>query len=107
MKMSTQMKLTLLSGFTTLALALPAFAGKKNEEHIKLSNCPAAVQQTIKDNSGGGKVKEVEKETKQDGTVVYEADVKKSDGTKIEIKVAEDGKLIKVGNADEDDDDKD
>ena len=48
---------------------------------------------------GGGKVEEIEKETKsKDGKTitVYEAEVKKPDGKKVEIKVGEDGKLIEL-----------
>lgn len=106
MKMSIQLKTTFLCGGVALALLVPALAGEKNKDHIKLADCPAAVQQTIKDNAGGGEVKEVEKTTKKDGTVVYEADAKKSDGKKVEIKVAADGKLIKVSDAEEEDDEK-
>ena len=106
MKMLTQMKVGLVAGTVALALALPALAegkeGKKKED-IKLADCPAAVQQTIKDNAGGGEVVEVEKSTKKDGTVVYEAEVKKADGTKVDIEVAADGKLIEAEAEDEGD----
>ena len=59
------------------------------------------VQKTITENAGGGKIEEIEKDTEtKDGKsiTVYEAKVKNSDGKKIEIKVGEDGKLIKVEN---------
>jgi len=115
MKMLTRVKVGLVAGTVVLVLALPALAegkegkeGKKKEE-IKLADCPAAVQQTIKDNAGGGEILEVEKATKKDGTVVYEAEVKKADGKKVDIKVAADGKLIEVeadDEADHHDDDK-
>jgi hypothetical protein len=62
------------------AAALPAFADGK-EEKVKLSDCPEAVQKTIKENANGGKIVEIEKETSKDGTVTYEAEVKKTDGT--------------------------
>jgi hypothetical protein len=88
-----------------LAAALPAFADGK-EEKIKLGDCPEAVQKTINDNANGGKIVEIEKETKKDGTVVYEAEVKKADGTEIEIVVAADGKLIEI-EVEDDEDDKD
>jgi hypothetical protein len=104
MKMLAWMKVWLVAAAVMLAQALPVSA---KEEKVKLSDCPAAVQKTIKENANGGKILEVEKETKKDGTVVYEAEVKKSDGKKIEIEVAEDGKLIGVEDEeDEDDDDK-
>jgi len=108
MKTFTQIKIGLVAAAVALALALPAVAGekegKKKEQEIKLGDCPAAVQQTIKDNAGGGEILEVEKATQKDGSVVYEAEVKKTDGKKIEVKVAADGKLLKVKDADEDDD---
>ena len=46
-----------------------------------------------------GEIKELERETKTKNgkpITVYEAEVKESDGKKIEIKVREDGKLIKA-----------
>ena len=105
MKMLTQMKVGLVAGTVVLALALPALAegkeGKKKEE-IKLTDCPAAVQQTVKDNAGGGEILEVEKSAKK-GAVVYEAEVKKADGKKIDIKVAADGKLMEVEAAEDGD----
>ena len=85
------------------ALALPAFADGK-EEKVKLEDCPEAVQKTIKENANGGKIVEIEKETNKDGTVTYEAEVKKTDGTEIEIEVAADGKLIKIETEDDEDD---
>ena len=109
MKMLTRVKVGLVAGTVVLVLALPALAegkegkeGKKKEE-IKLADCPAAVQQTIKDNAGGGEILEVEKATKKDGTVVYEVEVKKADGKKVDIEVAADGKLIEVEADDEGD----
>jgi uncharacterized membrane protein YkoI len=103
--MFAQIKVGLVAATVALALALPAHAeGKKKKEEVKLADCPAAVQQTIKDNAGGGEILEVEKATKKDGTVVYEAEVKKADGKKVEVKVAADGKLLKVEDAEEDND---
>ncbi len=59
---------------------------------VKLSDCPAAVQETLKREANGTDFDAVDKETK-DGKVVYEADVK-IDGKTYEIRVAEDGILI-------------
>lgn len=83
-----------------MAFAASSFAGEK-EEKIQWSSVPAVVQKTITENAGDGKVEEIEKETKTKhgkSVTVYEAKVKKSDGKKVEIKVGEDGKLIKVEN---------
>jgi hypothetical protein len=93
-----------------LAAGLSVFADGK-EEKIKLGDCPQAVQKTINDNANGGKIVEIEKETNKEGIVTYEAEVKKADGTVIEIEVAADGKLIEIETEDDeddgDDDDKD
>ena len=88
---------------TAFAVALTAFADGK-EEKVKLADCPEAVQKTINDNLSGGTIVEIEKETNKDGTVTYEAEVKKADGTEIEIEVAADGKLIKIETEDDEDD---
>lgn len=81
-----------------MVFAASSFASEK-EEKVEWASVPAVVQKTITENLGGGKVEEIEKGTKtKDGqsVTVYEAKVKKSDGKKIEIKVGEDGKLIKM-----------
>jgi uncharacterized membrane protein YkoI len=108
--MLKHLRLGLAAAAVVLALALPAFAngdeGKENEQKVKLSDCPAAVQKTIKDNADGGEILEIVKETEEDATI-YEAEVKKTDGTKTEIKVAGDGTLIKTKAKHEDDDDDD
>jgi hypothetical protein len=55
----------------------------------------AAVQKTIQDSLAGGTVTSIEKGM-EDGETHYSADARKGDGDKVEIKVAEDGNLIKV-----------
>jgi hypothetical protein len=74
----------------------------ENEQKVTMTELPAAVQKTIQDNLGGGTVTETAKGTK-DGKTYYEAEVQKSRGEKVEIKVAEDGKLIGVGKEEDDD----
>ncbi len=57
------------------------------------------VQKTIADNADGGNIEEIEKKTEIIGfkmTSIYEADVRKTDGSKIEIKIGEKGKLIAI-----------
>jgi uncharacterized membrane protein YkoI len=76
---------------------------EENKQKLAMTELPVAVQKTIQDNLGGGTVTETAKEIK-DGKAYYEAEVQKSGGEKVEIKVAEDGKLIGVGKEDEDDD---
>ncbi|MEW6302886.1 MAG: hypothetical protein AB1705_05410 [Verrucomicrobiota bacterium] len=87
MKTTAPIKVIILS----LALVLPALAGEKK---IRLEDCPAAVQKTIKDKAAGGKIIEVERETERGGKVVYEAEIRLADGRKVDLEIAEDGTLI-------------
>ena len=64
------------------------------ETAVSLNSVPAAVQSTIQAHTYGGIVDKVEKETMKCG-IVYEAKVKGPEGQCSEIKVAEDGKLLK------------
>lgn len=71
----------------------------EKEEKIQWSSLPAVVQETVTENAGDGEIEEIEKETKTKNgkpATVYEIEIKKSDGKEIEIKVGEDGKLIKI-----------
>ena len=85
-----------------LALAVSGCTEGKKEVALKFADCPAAVQKTIIDHAGGVQFPEVDKETKKDGRVVYEAKGKRADGKKIEIKVAADGSLVGFANGDDD-----
>ena len=101
--MNTQKKigaglLTLVIG---LALAGSGCAESEKEITLKFADCPAAVQKTIMDYAGGVQFPNVDKETKKDGHVVYEAKGKSADGKKIEIKVASDGTLIGLEHKDD------
>ena len=59
---------------------------------VELSNCPAAVQKTLKREANGAEIEVVDKETKG-GKAVYEVDVK-IEGKNYKIRVGEDGILI-------------
>ena len=88
------------------ALVYAGMDKEENKQKVAMTELPTAVQKTIQDNLGGGTVTETAKETKG-GNTYYEAQVQKSGGEKVEIKVAEDGSLIglgKVGKEEEDDD---
>jgi hypothetical protein len=74
----------------------------ENKQKVALTDMPPAVQKTIQDNLAGGKITETAKETKE-GKTYYEAEVQKGGGEKVEIKVAEDGKLINVGQEEDED----
>jgi hypothetical protein len=94
---------TAILGITTTA-ALVYAGDEENEtkQKVEMRDLPAAVQETIQDNLSGGTVTETAKETKGDKTY-YEAQIQKSGGEKVEIKVAEDGTLVGVGKEEEDD----
>ncbi len=62
---------------------------------LKWSQVPAKVQQTIQEHSQDGEIEEIEVETENE-IKIYEATVKKPDGTEIEIKVNEDGTLVEL-----------
>lgn len=67
-----------------------------------------ALQETIKRETSGGSIQEIEKET-EDGKTVFEAEFNK-DGKEFELTVAEDGKVLGVeeeGKNDDDDEDED
>jgi hypothetical protein len=100
------MKLPHLLKSTTLALALAvglgasAYADEEGEgkdeveQNVEMKDLPAVVQKTIQDSLAGGAVTNIEKES-ENGKTHYSADAKKDTGS-VEIKVAEDGSLIKV-----------
>jgi uncharacterized membrane protein YkoI len=85
-----------------LVLAASGCTEGDKEVGLKFADCPAAVQKTIIDHAGGLQFPTVDKETKKDGRVVYEAKAKKDDGKKIKIKVADDGRLVGLENEDGD-----
>ena len=94
---------TAILGITTTApLVYAGDEENENKQKVEMRDLPAPVQKTIQDNLGGGTVTETAKETKGDKTY-YEAQIQKSGGEKVEIKVAEDGTLVGVGKEEEDD----
>ena len=88
--MKSRTKISILTAVLALGLILPTLIYAK-EEKVKLGDCPEAVQKTIKEKADGGKIVEVEKETRKDGK-------------EIEVVVAADGTLIKVEQEEDDDD---
>jgi hypothetical protein len=71
-----------LTGATLLAFAASTFAKKQRKPvtFVSWKDVPAAIQATLQSNAGGGKVKEVQKETAANGVVFYCAEVKGTDG---------------------------
>jgi uncharacterized membrane protein YkoI len=109
-KRSIQMNRRIIASIAVIiglaAIGALVYAGMnkdENKQKVAMTELPAAVQKTIQDNLAGGTVTETAKETKYDKTY-YDAQVQKSGGEKVEIKVAEDGKLIGVGKEKDEDD---
>lgn len=72
---------------------------EQKEKKVQWHNLPTVVQDTITENIGDGKIEEIEKKTKTKNGIpvsTYEIEAKKSDNKEVEIKVREDGKLIKT-----------
>ena len=108
MKPTQLIKTSLLAFALVGGIAATVLADKNHEKEkdhaVAWKDVPAAVQTTIASEAKGGTVIEVEKSSKK-GKDVFEAKVKGTDGKTTEIKVAADGKLLKVGVETEDEDD--
>jgi uncharacterized membrane protein YkoI len=76
-----------LGAWTTLS------AEEENEQTVKMSDLPAAVQTTIKDKAGSNEIEKIEKKTEK-GETVYEAVVNKN-GKEWSIEVDANGKFLK------------
>jgi hypothetical protein len=81
----------------------------EKEVEVTIDQVPAAVKKTILSQAGKNKIEEIEKETKK-GKVTFEAEWTEGE-MEVEIKVAPNGKLLKVEKElkdnDDDDDDED
>jgi len=77
------------------SLACPVFltAAEENEQTVKMTDLPAAVQTTIKDKAGSNEIMKIEKKT-EEGKTVYEAVVNKK-GKEWSIEVDANGKFLK------------
>src|SRR5437588_8768670 len=76
-----------LGAWTTIS------AEEENEQTVKMSDLPAAVQTTIKDKAGTNEIEKIEKKT-EEGKTVYEAVVNKN-GKEWSIEVDANGKFLK------------
>lgn len=88
----------LLALIALSTLTSPAFAKDHRKAPgtvVPWKDVPAAIQATMQSNAGGGKVKEVQKETAANGVVIYLAEVKGTDGTWTKIYVNDAGVLLK------------
>ena len=87
--------ITVIAAATALSLGAwtPVYAEEENEQTVKMSDLPAAVQTTIKDKAGSNEIVKIEKKS-ENGKTVYEAVVNKS-GKEWSIEVNEKGKFLK------------
>jgi uncharacterized membrane protein YkoI len=85
-------------------IAISASADDGTEEAVKLKDCPKAVQRTLKRESNGGKIVEIEKE-QEDGETIYEAEVM-IDGKEYDVEITDSGTLLSkvLENEQEDED---
>ena len=70
---------------------------------MPVTSLPAAAQKTVDQYAEGGTIHELEMK-KKCGMMLYEAEVKKADGSKLEILVNADGKLYKLERKEHKDD---
>ena len=78
---------------------------EENEVVMKLEDCPAAVQKTLKREADGATIDKVDKMSKE-GRNLYEIDVK-IDGRNYEVIVTEEGLLLSKGLDEEDEEEGD
>jgi uncharacterized membrane protein YkoI len=84
-------KTSVLASVMALGLSAAALAADK----VELVTTPQPVQQTIQQNLDGGQVTKVERTTK-DKKTVFDVEVKRPDGKKTTMRVADDGKLLEL-----------
>jgi uncharacterized membrane protein YkoI len=92
----------LLAGTLGLGLGIggrvTADEKESGHEHqsVTLAELPAPVRTTFEREAKGGKIEELRKETKKNGSIIYEAEiVKNGKGTDIEVNAA--GKVVERG----------
>ena len=91
--MNTQLK---ISAITILSiLSLSACSDKDNDVEIPLSEVPASIITIVQDILPGISLTEAEKEVKEN-TAIYELEGKLSNGKEYEIKISENGTIIKI-----------
>jgi hypothetical protein len=97
-----KMAVALLAGALGLGGVGRAMADEERGSHegqsVTMADLPAAAQNTLEKASKGGKIEELYKETREDGSVVYKAEVVKN-GKGTDIKVSADGKVLDRGKA--------
>jgi hypothetical protein len=77
----------------------PAQSGQAHHR-VTIADLPQAVRDTLHREARGGKVEELRRETRKDGSTVYEADIVKG-GRGTCIKINPDGRVVERGKAHE------
>src|SRR5881394_1058089 len=85
----------LVLGFASRGLAEENESGHEHQA-VKMEDAPAPVQNTLKKEAKGGEIEELRKETRKDGTVIYEAEIVEN-GKGTDIEVSADGKVLERG----------
>jgi hypothetical protein len=93
MKLHHLVKSTILALALAVGLGACAKGNDEDEQKVEMKDLSADVQKTIQNYLAGGNVTRVVKES-ENAKTFYSADVQKPNGEKVEIKVAEDGKLL-------------
>jgi len=70
--------------------------GGHEHQAVTMAELPAAAQKTLNREAKGGRIEELRKETRKNGTVVYEAEIVKN-GKGTDIEVGADGKVLERG----------
>ena len=76
-----------------VAIVLGGTAGAAGADEVRIDQVPPAVRATIEREARGGRIEEIERETKN-GRVVYKIEFVQGD-KEYEIRVAQDGTLLK------------
>ena len=70
--------------------------GGHAHQSVTMAEVPPAAQKTLQKEAKGGKIEELRKETRKDGTVAYEAEIVKN-GKGRDIEVSAEGKVLERG----------
>jgi uncharacterized membrane protein YkoI len=83
------------AGLGSRALAEENESGHEHQP-VTMAELPAAVQATFKHEAKGGQIEELRKETRKNGSVVYEGEIVKN-GKGRELEVSSTGKVLERG----------
>jgi uncharacterized membrane protein YkoI len=78
-----------------LAAVLAFGAPAQAKDKLTFEQTPPKVQETIRQHVQNGKITEIEREQEKGKPAVFEVEYKAADGKSHEIKVREDGQLLK------------